>query len=113
MSLKVIAIISVLVILVIEQSVSGFTLDPARSGRKCKCLKETRSFISPDQYEKVEIFAPASNCPKAEILITLKTGGMVCLDIDAKWVKRLIEALIAKKDKVKSQKTTKASIKKN
>ncbi|XP_053556131.1 C-X-C motif chemokine 13-like [Bombina bombina] len=64
-------------------TVSGLPWD---TGRRCRCLRETRSFVLPSLYKNIEIFPKGGNCRKMEILIFLKNDNIVCVDPEAPWV---------------------------
>ncbi|XP_053311697.1 interleukin-8-like [Spea bombifrons] len=108
MSVKQIALVSLLGLLVILQSVGGFSLEPKQNG-KCKCLKKTADLIHPRTYEKIEIFLPNRKCPNVEFLITLKNGSTVCVDTEALWVQQLIKALNRKKQEYRKVAVTESN----
>ncbi|XP_068089662.1 C-X-C motif chemokine 13 isoform X2 [Hyperolius riggenbachi] len=62
---------------------------------KCKCLKQTSTFIHPASFQRVQILQERHNCRKKEIIIFLKDNKVVCVDPEAAWV----EILILKKKK--------------
>ncbi|MEE6460289.1 hypothetical protein FKM82_000910 [Ascaphus truei] len=93
--MKHITAMSMLVILVIIQSAQGNWEHPGAP--KCKCLKQTISAIKRPTIKQIEIFPAESYCPKIEILITLKKGGIVCVNPGAKWLKNVLKSLMAKK----------------
>ncbi|XP_054846363.1 C-X-C motif chemokine 13-like [Eublepharis macularius] len=53
----------------------------------CSCKKVTSNFIHPSKYASVRITLPGIYCRRTEIIITLKSRKVVCVNPEAKWVK--------------------------
>ncbi|MEE6460290.1 hypothetical protein FKM82_000911 [Ascaphus truei] len=70
--------------------VSGLPLESLLIGRRCTCLKQTTSRISPAMFRRLQIIPKRFDCRKMEILIFLKNQDVVCVDPAAVWVQRMI-----------------------
>ncbi|OCU00080.1 C-X-C motif chemokine 13 [Xenopus laevis] len=92
MSMKHIAVLSVIVLLAILHCIAG-SLEPRLPGGRCKCFKQTNQFIKPNKLTRVEFFPPGRSCPQLECLVTLKNGEIVCVNPQAVWLQRLIAYL--------------------
>uniref|UniRef100_A0A3Q3W5R3 Chemokine interleukin-8-like domain-containing protein n=1 Tax=Mola mola TaxID=94237 RepID=A0A3Q3W5R3_MOLML len=89
--------ITSLVVLLAFLSISeGMSLRSLGVEQHCRCIqKETKPIGR--LIGKVELIAPNSHCEEAEIIATLKkTGQEVCLDPEAKWVKKVIQNIMSK-----------------
>ncbi|XP_072447475.1 interleukin-8-like [Chiloscyllium punctatum] len=63
---------------------------PGTQGR-CLCPENPSSnFIHPRTIQSLQYIPKGSYCEKQEIIITMKTGKIVCVSPDAKWVKIII-----------------------
>uniref|UniRef100_A0A8C7HJM7 Chemokine interleukin-8-like domain-containing protein n=1 Tax=Oncorhynchus kisutch TaxID=8019 RepID=A0A8C7HJM7_ONCKI len=65
---------------------------------RCLCIvmeaRRIGRFIS-----KIQFNAPSSRCNVVEIIATLKTSGQeVCLDVNALWVRKILEKLKVQPD---------------
>ncbi|XP_030622215.1 interleukin-8 [Chanos chanos] len=69
-------------------------MDGFAFGHKCRCVRTTSSFIHPRQYKKIEILPVGANCRRTEILILKKNNNTVCVNPDAKWVKKVINRFV-------------------
>ncbi|XP_029456374.1 C-X-C motif chemokine 6-like isoform X2 [Rhinatrema bivittatum] len=56
----------------------------------CVCQKITSLYINPIRISRLQISRPTLCCNKQEIFVTLKTGQIVCVDPDAKWINKII-----------------------
>ncbi|KAM4710235.1 C-X-C motif chemokine 13 [Discoglossus pictus] len=93
MTMKHLTVVSMLCVLVVIQSVGGLNIEPRFPGGKCKCFKTTMHFIPPKTYKQIEIYPQGPNCPETEIIITMKNDNLVCVNPEAKWMKRFIDFL--------------------
>ncbi|XP_030004237.1 interleukin-8-like isoform X2 [Sphaeramia orbicularis] len=63
----------------------------------CRCI-QTESKPIGRYIEKVELIPANSHCDVTEIIATLKNSGKeVCLNPEARWVQRVIKAILANK----------------
>ncbi|XP_035033508.1 interleukin-8 [Hippoglossus stenolepis] len=61
----------------------------------CRCIKTESKRIG-RFIEKVEIISGNSHCEETEIIATLKnTGEEVCLDPEARWVKKVVDRMMS------------------
>ncbi|NWX22857.1 IL8 protein, partial [Aegotheles bennettii] len=65
----------------------------ANSNLSCRCAKITKDFLHPRKYRSVEVRPVGSSCRRLEVVITLKSLEMFCVDPDAPWVKKLLQDL--------------------
>uniref|UniRef100_A0A6I8SIF9 Chemokine interleukin-8-like domain-containing protein n=1 Tax=Xenopus tropicalis TaxID=8364 RepID=A0A6I8SIF9_XENTR len=63
-----IALTTELVPLLICFVLTGLSLEPKLPGGRCKCFKQTNSFIKPSKLTRVEFFPPGRSCPQLECL---------------------------------------------
>ncbi|KAJ1205025.1 hypothetical protein NDU88_000460 [Pleurodeles waltl] len=76
---------------------SGQVFEGIYAGQRCRCHKRTSAFIHPKMYTRLEIFPKGISCQREEVIITLLSGKMVCVEPDAKWLKTILGYLDRKK----------------
>ncbi|XP_078533664.1 C-X-C motif chemokine 13 isoform X2 [Lissotriton helveticus] len=76
---------------------SGQVFEGLYAGQRCRCQQRTSAFIRPHTYTRLEIFPKGINCQRVEVIITLESGNMVCVEPGAKWLKTILGYLDRKK----------------
>ncbi|KAM4708985.1 interleukin-8-like [Discoglossus pictus] len=61
---------------------------------RCQCLKTHSSFIPLREIKSVELIPAGPNCENVEVILTTKSGVLVCLDPSAPWVEKIINRLL-------------------
>ncbi|XP_065261920.1 C-X-C motif chemokine 10-like [Emys orbicularis] len=65
---------------------------------RCSCTEKGSNFIQPKALGKIEVIPKSSSCDHVEIIATIKsTGEQRCLNPNAKWVEKMMTALIKKR----------------
>ncbi|XP_069048516.1 interleukin-8-like [Lepisosteus oculatus] len=59
--------------------------------KHCLCIKHESRFIPLKSIKKIEISPAGAHCKTFEVIALLHTGHEVCLDPEARWVKRIIK----------------------
>ncbi|XP_003341408.1 permeability factor 2-like [Monodelphis domestica] len=57
---------------------------------RCKCVRTTQG-IHPKHIARVEVIVAGPHCHSNEVIATLKTGNVICLNPKAPWVKKFIQ----------------------
>ncbi|XP_072351839.1 uncharacterized protein [Scyliorhinus torazame] len=65
----------------------------SRVQSRCQCDDHTSHPINPHRMKDIEIFPIGSRCSRVEVIITLKDGRKVCVDPEARWVKKFFKTL--------------------
>ncbi|XP_078533589.1 interleukin-8-like [Lissotriton helveticus] len=65
-----------------------------RAELRCQCINTESKPFSSKQIANIELIPQGSHCMKMEVIATLKDGNLVCLDLQAKWVKRIIHSIM-------------------
>ncbi|XP_030046406.1 C-X-C motif chemokine 13 [Microcaecilia unicolor] len=78
-------------LLLITQDAHGLFEDPRCE--RCKCQKTTKSFVHPKKISDIRLLLPTHCCPRKEMILTLKTGSLVCVDPAAKWINTLLKII--------------------
>ncbi|CAB1345394.1 unnamed protein product [Coregonus sp. 'balchen'] len=58
---------------------------------RCRCPKVHAGGVTTSLIMKLTHYPPRSHCSKEEVIVTLKTGGLLCLDPNGNFAKTLIE----------------------
>ncbi|XP_035877938.1 C-X-C motif chemokine 15-like isoform X2 [Phyllostomus discolor] len=75
--------------------VLGIFADPCESQElRCQCIQTHSSFIPVKFISKVQLILEGASCSRKEIIVTLKSGKLVCLDPEAEWVKTIIKKIL-------------------
>nr|XP_015200886.1 PREDICTED: interleukin-8-like isoform X2 [Lepisosteus oculatus] len=82
---KVLVVLSVLA----YRAVFGNALELAI---RCKCPNTISDFIPIGKIAHVKIHPEGPHCGAVEVIALLHTGHEVCLDPEARWVKRIIKS---------------------
>ncbi|XP_063776159.1 interleukin-8-like [Pseudophryne corroboree] len=61
---------------------------------RCQCIKLETKQISSKQMERVELIPSGPHCKNVELIITLKSKDLVCVDPSASWVQRIIKKIL-------------------
>ncbi|KAM4708984.1 interleukin-8-like [Discoglossus pictus] len=61
---------------------------------RCQCLQTHSSFIPLREIKSVELIPAGPNCEIVEVILTKKSGVLVCLDPNAPWVQKIINRLL-------------------
>ncbi|XP_029456352.1 interleukin-8-like isoform X2 [Rhinatrema bivittatum] len=86
------AALLMLALLLISQDAHGWVWGHLPVGcEPCICLKTTSQFINPKRFARFQITSPGLCCQRAEIIITLKNGKIVCVNPDAKWINTFLD----------------------
>ncbi|KAJ1206015.1 hypothetical protein NDU88_001430 [Pleurodeles waltl] len=65
-----------------------------RAELRCRCINTESKPFSNKQIANIELIPHGPHCVKVEIIATLKSGTLICLDPEAKWVKRIIHSML-------------------
>ncbi|XP_059194259.1 C-X-C motif chemokine 5-like [Centropristis striata] len=87
--MSVITVVALLVLLTIPE---GISVGGPGGLDRCVCLSTEKKPIG-RFIGMVEVIPVNSYCDTIQIIATLKKGGKVCLDPDARWVKKVLEKL--------------------
>ncbi|XP_006003785.1 platelet basic protein isoform X2 [Latimeria chalumnae] len=63
--------------------------------RRCFCSRKI-SYVSVRQIKTLEIIHPSVDCDQMQIMAVLKTGSKICLDPNARMVKKVLRLLARK-----------------
>ncbi|XP_006011515.1 interleukin-8 [Latimeria chalumnae] len=85
-------IVTVLLLLVASVTLSNAAA--IGTDLRCRCVKTTSDFIPPKRIANVEIIPKGPYCSTVEVIATLKSGVLTCLNPEAKWVKTIIETFL-------------------
>ncbi|XP_043917082.1 interleukin-8-like [Protopterus annectens] len=66
----------------------------SRMELRCQCINKESRFIHPKNMKNVELIPSGPHCQDVEVIITMKTGGQVCVDPNAPWVKLIIDRML-------------------
>ncbi|XP_078268293.1 interleukin-8-like isoform X1 [Rhinoraja longicauda] len=66
---------------------------------RCRCINTSSTFIHPKFMENIDIIPPGPHCETVNIIASLKSGIMVCLEPKAIWVQKVINRMINKSRK--------------
>ncbi|XP_053556741.1 interleukin-8 [Bombina bombina] len=64
------------------------------SDLRCQCINKHSNFIHPRLIQNVELIPNGPHCANVEVIITLKTGQVVCVDPSATWVQKIINKIL-------------------
>lgn len=65
---------------------------------RCVCLTITPK-INPKMITHLQMIAAGPQCPKVELIATLKNGKIACLDPEAPLIKKIIQKLLDRENK--------------
>ncbi|KAJ8380500.1 hypothetical protein SKAU_G00012780 [Synaphobranchus kaupii] len=80
-----------------------FPIEGLDIGLNCRCLRTSANFINPRLFKRLEIIPLGAHCRQTEILITMKNDRTVCVDPNARWIRKFIERVIPKDKKMEQQ----------
>ncbi|NP_001291138.1 C-X-C motif chemokine 2-like precursor [Esox lucius] len=84
---------SLVVILALLNITEEMSLGGMGSDLRCRCIKTEKRRIG-KHILTVKIFPPTSHCKDTEIIAILKKSKQtICLDINTRWVRRLVERM--------------------
>ncbi|XP_068127225.1 interleukin-8-like isoform X2 [Hyperolius riggenbachi] len=72
----------------------GMSIQRSTTDLRCQCIKLETKQISKSVMDSVELIPSGPHCKNLEVIITLKTGGQVCVDPSAPWVDRIVKILL-------------------
>ncbi|XP_078532168.1 interleukin-8-like isoform X2 [Lissotriton helveticus] len=72
----------------------GMSLARMGTELRCQCIKTESNFIHPKHIQNVELIQSGAHCKNLEIIATMKSGQVVCLDPSAKWVEKIIKIIL-------------------
>ncbi|XP_029454755.1 interleukin-8-like [Rhinatrema bivittatum] len=61
---------------------------------RCHCVKMESRFILPKNLLNVQLIPSGPHCSNTEVIATLKSGLLVCLEPKAPWVKKIIKKIL-------------------
>ncbi|XP_029610004.1 C-X-C motif chemokine 9 [Salmo trutta] len=73
---------------------------------RCRCPTVHAGGVNISSIRKLTYYPPRSHCSKEEVIVTLKTGGLLCLDPNGSFAKKLIK----RQTKVNQQRQNQRSI---
>ncbi|XP_069086398.1 interleukin-8-like isoform X1 [Pleurodeles waltl] len=84
-----------------KKTVGMLGMSLARMGTelRCQCIKTESRIIHPKHIQTVELIQSGAHCPNLEVIATLKSGQVVCLDPSAKWVEKIIKRILQSSSK--------------
>ncbi|XP_063776158.1 interleukin-8-like [Pseudophryne corroboree] len=85
---------AVVIILLYITASEAMTLARTVSELRCQCIKLDSRQISTKLMNSVELIPSGPHCKNVEVIITLKSGDLVCVDPSASWVQRIIRKII-------------------
>ncbi|XP_036111772.1 C-X-C motif chemokine 15-like [Molossus molossus] len=86
---------SFLTVLLLAALVLGLLVDPCENQElRCQCIQTYSDFISPRYITKVQLIPEGAYCSRKEIIATLKSGKLICLDPEAEWVMTIIKKIM-------------------
>nr|XP_046204737.1 C-X-C motif chemokine 13-like isoform X2 [Oncorhynchus gorbuscha] len=59
----------------------------------CRCIRTSPAFISPTRFHKLEILPAGAHCSRMEMIVTKKDKTIICVNPEAKWIKKVIARL--------------------
>ncbi|XP_069486720.1 interleukin-8-like [Ambystoma mexicanum] len=65
-----------------------------RTELRCQCINTEAKPFSNKQIANIELTPHGAHCPQVEVIATLKSGSLICLDPEAKWVKLIIRSIL-------------------
>nr|XP_033818385.1 growth-regulated alpha protein-like [Geotrypetes seraphini] len=65
-----------------------------RTELRCKCVQTYPEFIPIKQIANVELIPEGPHCPTVDVIANLKSGSLVCLNPEAKWVQIIINKIL-------------------
>ncbi|XP_059844489.1 interleukin-8-like [Hypanus sabinus] len=87
------ATVTILILLLCAIAAQGVPI-PGAEGR-CKCIQSSLDVIQLESVKSLKYFPSGPDCEKDEIIITLKNKKKVCVDLNAKWLYPLVQAMLA------------------
>ncbi|GCB77173.1 interleukin-8-like [Scyliorhinus torazame] len=84
------ATLTVLILLLCAITAQGIPI-PGIQGR-CKCIRTTARPVNPKTMRSVKYIPRGSHCVTTEIIVTMKNGKKLCVNPNAQWVKIIIKA---------------------
>ncbi|KAM8939391.1 interleukin-8-like [Pelodytes ibericus] len=85
---------AVLALFLLYSTVSEAMTLKAASQLRCQCTDTQSKFINPRLFQSVELIQSGPYCKNVEVLITMKTGEVVCVDPSAAWVEKIIKKIL-------------------
>ncbi|KAK6291938.1 hypothetical protein J4Q44_G00377230 [Coregonus suidteri] len=83
-----------------------FSTGRAIADPRCRCPKVHAGGVTTSLIMKLTHYPPRSHCSKEEIIVTLRTGGLLCLDPNGSFAKKQIK----RQTKVNQQRQNQRSI---
>ncbi|OCU00081.1 C-X-C motif chemokine 13 [Xenopus laevis] len=68
--------------------ITGFPWESLKTGKKCRCLKQTNK--RPSSFFRIQVYPERFNCRKKEVLVFLRTKHIICVDPEARWLQVMI-----------------------
>ncbi|OCT97290.1 C-X-C motif chemokine 10 [Xenopus laevis] len=65
--------------------------------QRCLCKGRGAERISTPNIKKLEVFPASFGCDEVEVVATMKSGNMICLNAQSKFVNKLMTALRKKR----------------
>ncbi|XP_075045649.1 interleukin-8-like [Mixophyes fleayi] len=93
------------IILLYTTVTEAMTLKKSATELRCQCIKLESKQISIKIMEHVDLIPSGPYCKNVEVIITLKTGDLVCVDPSASWVQKIIKRMLESQEK-KGEATT-------
>ncbi|XP_078533587.1 interleukin-8-like [Lissotriton helveticus] len=77
----------------------GMSLARMGTELRCQCIKTESRIIHLKHIQTVELIQSGAHCQNLEVIATLKSGQVVCLDPAAKWVEKIIRRILESSSK--------------
>ncbi|XP_043917079.1 C-X-C motif chemokine 2-like [Protopterus annectens] len=62
---------------------------------RCHCIKTVSYFIPPKNIATIEIIPNGPHCSLVEVIATVQSGQLICLNPEARWVKMILENILS------------------
>ncbi|XP_006011516.1 interleukin-8-like [Latimeria chalumnae] len=85
------SVMVLLLLLVVSALCNAATIS---TNLRCRCVKTASEFIPPRHIANVEIISKGPYCSTVEVIATLKSGVLTCLNPEATWVNTIIQKFL-------------------
>ncbi|XP_043825707.1 C-X-C motif chemokine 13 [Dromiciops gliroides] len=85
------SVVVVLLMVINNPSVQGI-LETNDANQKCKCLRMSEG-VPLHSIKTIFISPPSGGCRNTEFIVTLKSGGKICVDPKCKWLNLVLRNL--------------------
>ncbi|XP_059524715.1 platelet basic protein-like isoform X2 [Myotis daubentonii] len=79
---------------ILEVSIPAVSVEGERYAElRCTCITTT-SGIHPRNFQNLKVFRAGPHCPVVEVIATLKNGKEICLDPNARLLKKIVQKIL-------------------